>query len=140
MADENDVASIVEFSVDPGEQEAPQPLPPGDYPATIRDATVRLSKNDTKYAEVRFFVSADHYPADFTEGDPEGETLIFRRVSLEDTPRARFGLRRFLEAIGAPSSKHLDVKEWIGAEALVTVTTDTYQGIDRAQIANVQKP
>jgi len=135
----SDVPSVVEFTEDVGQQEAPEPLPPGEYLATIRGAEARTSQRDTKYAAVTFHISPDQYPADFTEGDPDGETIIFRRVPLEDTARARFMLRRFCEAIGATPAKRIDLNEWVGLEAMVTVAHEEYEGMPRATISKVSK-
>jgi hypothetical protein len=129
--------SVIEFSEDVSTQEAPQPLPPGDYPATIKHAEVKTSQRETKYAAVTFHISPDAYPADFTEGDPDGETIIFRRVPMEDTARSRFMLKRFCESIGATPSKRIDVNEWVGLEATVTVQHEEYEGMPRATITRV---
>lgn len=136
---EDALPSVVEFSEDVGDQDAPVPLPVGDYPASIKAVEVKNSQRDTKYAAVTFHISADAFPADFTEGDPDGETIIYRRVPLEDTPRARFALRRFCEAIGATPSKRIDVNEWVGLEAVVTVGNSEYEGMPRAEISKVSK-
>ena len=135
----SEMPSVVEFTEDVGEQEAPQPLPAGDYLAQIKAAEVRTSQRDTKYAAVTFHISPEQYPADFTEGDPDGETIVFRRVPLEDTARSRFMLRRFIESIGATPSKRVDVNEWVGLEAMVTVAHEEYEGMPRATITKVSK-
>jgi hypothetical protein len=135
----SEMPSVVEFTEDVGEQDAPQPLPPGDYLAQIKAAEIRTSQRGTKYAMVTFHVSPEQYPADFTEGDPDGETLMYPRVPMEDTARSRFMLRRFIEAIGATPSKRVDVNEWIGLEAMVTVANEEYEGMMRANITKVSK-
>jgi hypothetical protein len=132
-----DLPSVVVFSVDLGKQEAPEPLPVGDYDAVIRAATVRISQKDTRYAEVMFFISADQYPPDYTEGNPEGTTIAYRRVGLEDHPNARYGCRRFLEAIDAPVGKKINVDDWMGRTARVEVGSDTYEGVTRPVINRV---
>ena len=64
-------------------------------------------------------------------------TLIYRRCGLEDNPQARYGAKRFCEAIGAPLSKKIDVTEWIGMEAALEVDHDTYEGVTRAVVNRV---
>ena len=136
MTDE--VMTIVEFSEDISEAEAPEPLPVGEYPATIRAAEVKLSQRGTKYAAVTFAIAVDEYPADYpAEHAPDGTTVIYRRVGMEDTPAARFGLRRFCEAIGAVPAKKVDVSEWVGLDAVVEIDHDEYEGINRANIVRV---
>lgn len=138
MADDG-LPSVIEFTEDISGAEAPVPLPAGEYPAVIKGAEVRTSQRDTKYAAVTFHISADSYPVDFTEGDPEGEVITFRRVPLEDNPKSRFQLKKFCEAVGSPMSKRIDVNDWLGLEARVVVTHEVYEEIPRATITKVVK-
>jgi len=57
---------------------------------------------------------------------------------MEDNPQARYGTKRFIEAIGAPLSKKIDVTEWIGMVASVDIIHDTFEGITRAVIDRVR--
>jgi hypothetical protein len=86
---------------------------------------------------VQFYISEDAYPADYTEGEPDGMLLTFNRVSLMNTPSGRHRLRKFLEAIGAPAGTKIDLNDWVGRTATVTIAHDTYEGEVRAQIAKV---
>ena len=97
-----------------------------------------MSQRDTRYAAVTFNISSDQYPADYKDGNPDGATLIYRRVSLEDNPQARYGTKKFIESIGAPLGKKVDVSEWIGMDAVVEVGHETYEGVNRAQIQRVR--
>ena len=133
-----DLSSIVEFSVDLNKQEAPEPLPPGAYVGVIRKAEVKESQRGTMYGAVSFHIGSDRFPADFKDGPDDGLTLIYRRVGLEDNPQARYGTKRFIEAIGAPLSKKIDVNEWIGMEAALDVVLDTYEGVTRAVVDRVR--
>jgi len=134
----NDLSSIVEFSIDLKKQEAPEPLPPGAYVGVIRKAEVKESQRGTMYGAVSFHIGSDQFPADFKDGPEDGLTLIYRRVGLEDNPQARYGTKRFIEAIGAPLSKKIDVNEWVGMEAALDVVLDTYEGVTRAVIDRVR--
>ncbi len=138
MADLTPLPSIVTFSVDLSTQQPPEPLPVGEYRGVIRSSTVKNSQKGTRYAETAFHISSDQYPADYKDGNPDGTTLMYRRVSLEDTPNARYGTRRFIEAIGAPLGKKIDVSEWGGREAAVEVIHETYEGVERAVITRVR--
>lgn len=131
------LSSIVEFSVNLKDQEQPEPLPAGKYSGVIRDAEVKESQRGTMYAAVSFHIGADQFPADYKDGSDDGLTIVFRRVGLEDNPQARFGTKRFLEAIGAPLAKKIDVTEWVGMEAALEVGHDTYEGITRPVIERV---
>ena len=134
----DEIGSIVEFSTDLAKQEAPKPLPPSEYNAVIRGAEVKMSQRNTKYAAVTFHISPDQYPADYDEGNPDGTVIVYRRVSLEDNPQARFGTRRFIEAIGAPLGKKIDVSEWVGMECIAEVGTSSFEGVDRPEIQRVR--
>lgn len=138
MADNNNgMPSVIEFEEDIGQAEAPVPLPVGDYTAEIRAAAQKTSAAGNTYGSVQFFIPADQYPADFTEGEPEGMLLTYNRVSLSDTPAGRHRLRKFVEAIGAPAGKKIDLNDWVGRTATVTVQHDTYEGETRAAIGKV---
>ena len=133
-----ELSSIVTFSVDLNKQEAPEPLPPGAYVGVIRKAEVKESQRGTMYGAVAFHIGSDQFPADFKDGPDDGLTLIYRRVGLEDNPQARYGTKRFIEAIGAPLSKKIDVNEWVGMEASLHVGLATYEGVTRAVIDRVR--
>lgn len=133
-----ELSSIVEYADDLSEAEQPNPLPVGEYRGSIRQAVQKISQRDTRYGEIAFFIGADQYPADFTDGNPDGTTIFYRRVSFEENPQARYGARRFCEAIGAPLSKKLDLSEWVGMEAQVDVGHESWEGIDRAVIQRVR--
>lgn len=143
MADDNEVGSIIEFTESIADQEAPVPLPKGDYPAEIRGAVRKTGATSGKdYAEQLFFIAPEAYPADYeAENAPEGTALYYRRISLVDTPAARHRIRRYCEAIGAPVPKTtLDLNEWIGRTATVTVDHETREGLPSAVITKVTAP
>ena len=133
-----DLSSIVNFSVNLKDVEAPNPLPAGEYTGAIRGAEVKESQRGTIYGAISFFIGAEQYPADFTDGNPDGMTLVYRRVSLEDNPQARYGCKRFVESIGAPLAKSVNVDEWVGMEASLEVVHEQYEGVTRPVIARVR--
>ena len=134
----DELPSVVEFSVDLNDQEAPNPLPAGVYTGVIRKAEVRESQRGTRYGAVSFHIGADQSPVDFPAGPDDGLTIVYRRVGLEDNPQSRFGTKRFIEAIGAPLSKKIDVNEWVGMEAALDVSNETYEGVTRPVIDRVR--
>jgi len=136
MTEIND--SIVNFSSSVTDAEAPPPLPRGRYKAQIRKAIQKVSQNNTKYAEILFFIGPDQYPADFTDGNPEGMSIAYRRVSLEDNPQARWRLKNFCLSIGAEvPTRELDLMSWVNLDADVEVAHEEYEGVNRAVIARV---
>jgi len=133
----DELDSIVEFSVNLKDQDQPDPLPVGKYSGVIRGAEVKMSQRDTKYAAVSFHISPEQFPADWEDGNPDGQVLVYRRVGLEDNANSRFGTKRFIESIGAPLSKKIDVNEWVGLEAELEVAHTTWEGTTRAEITRV---
>ena len=133
----NKQMSIIEYSEDLSKAEAPVPLPASTYPAQIRSVEVKVSQKGNRYVNVTFVVSPDDYPADYTEGDLDGTLLSFGRLSPDETARARYGMKKFCDAIGAKYSKHVDLNDWIGLSAMVEVTNDEYVGETRANIKRV---
>lgn len=134
---DTNIPSIITFSEDISEQEAPEPLPVGEYRLVIAAVEPKESKKKgTAYAEVTFLVSADQFPVDF-EGNENGELIVYRRASLEDNPRSRFLLRHFLESIGAPMAKNIDLTDWLGLECMGTITHEIYEGVTKHVIDRV---
>lgn len=133
----SEATSIMEFSEDISTAEAPPPIPAGDYPASIVKAEIKESAKGNKYLALMFKIDPDNYPADFIEGNLDGEQLSYNRVQMSDTPRGRYQLRKFLESIGAPMSRVLDPNELMGLTATVGVKHGTWEGEVRAEIGKV---
>ena len=139
MSDTEELGSIVEFSEDVADQEAPVPLPASEYEATIKGVEAKVSTTSgKKYAAVQFYIGTDQYPADYpVENNPDGVLITYRMVPLEDTPQSRFRLKRFMEAIGAKPGKRIDISEWVGLTAKVGTSVDEYEGVPRENISKV---
>jgi hypothetical protein len=137
-----DQASILSFSEDIASAEPPVPLPVGQYPAEIRGAERKTSgTSGNEYVRVQFFIAPEQYPADFTDGNPDGMVLDYNRVPTQDNPSARHRMRKFCEAIGyAPKGGNVDLNEWVGKTATVDIVHDTFEGETRAQIKRVIQP
>lgn len=127
--------SIYTFSEDINNAEAPKPLPQGSYRAVIKSAAAHTPKSgsEKKSAKVQFFIDSAQYPADYTDGNPDG-TLLDYYVSMEDNPMSRYILKSFCAAIGAPMSRSIDVSQWIGMEATVKVVHEEYEGVMRHKL------
>lgn len=134
-----ELGTIVEFDDDISDATEPKPIPVGDYIGTITKAGIVQAKSDpTKsYVAVAFFIPPEQYPADFLDGSPEGMTLIYRRLQNDSAPRTKWQWKQFCQAIGAPTSRKMDVAEWVGRSARITVSHEDYEGSPRAQINKV---
>lgn len=138
MVDGNDDVTIAEFSTDIADQEEPPPLPKGEYPAVIREAKVATSQRQTKYANIAFFIDPAHYPPDYEMGNPDGTILMYRRLSLEDQPMARYRLRKFFEALGLPvPGRTVDLTTLASVGCKVKIGHQKFEGSDRAEIQGV---
>jgi len=139
MIDDNEgLPSILSFSEDIADAEAPEPLPVGEYVGQIIATEVRMSQRDTKYVAVTFSIAPDEYPADYDMANaPDGKQVVYRRVSAEDDRQSRFRMRQFCEAIGAAMSKQINPQDWLGLEARLTIEHDEYEGVNRENITRV---
>jgi hypothetical protein len=118
--DNNGMPSVFEYDEDVGEAKAPKPLPKAKYRASIEGVEAKVSeKSGNQYAAVSFKIAPDQYPADFTDGNPDGTIIVYRRITMEKEPRAVYRLRKFLEAIGAPKGKTINLSDWLGREAII---------------------
>lgn len=137
----SDVNSIIEYDEDLSNAEAPVPLPEGDYAAIIRGAVKQMSKGDTpkEYVNITFFIDPDQYPADYTEGDPDGTLLNYGmgRLKTDGSQKSRWGMKKFCENIGVELGRSLDLNEWQGKAAIVTIKHEQYEGVDQARIVKV---
>lgn len=131
-------SSIIEFAEDISAAEAPPPLPISEYSAEIRAAEAKTSAKGNKYGSVTFFIPPEQYPADFTDGDPDGITLIYNRAPAENKgPAGPYRMRKWCESIGAPMGKTVDMNDWIGCTATISVDHEEYEGEKRAVIKRV---
>ena len=131
--------NILEYSSDISSAEAPPPLPVGEYPATIESVEAKTSATTgNDYLSVSFRIASDDFPADF-DGSmyDNGLMLAYNRLVIDDNPRARYAMRKFCEAIGAKTGKQIDPNSFIGLNAKVKITHQSYEGEQRAQIAGL---
>ncbi len=136
---DNDDTSIIEFSEDISTAEAPEPLPERDYPFTISGATRKVSTNTgNPFAQVQLRINEEDYPADFDANNAPGGKTISHIIGLTDDAPSRHRLRKFMEAIGAPMSKRINLAEWVGLTGKATVSHQTYEGVKRERVAKVE--
>lgn len=130
--------TILQFSEDIASAEKPPLLPANEYDAEIRGAEVKESAKGNKYVAVTLVISPDNYPVDFDPANaPDGKTLSYNRLSAEDDMRSRYNMRKFCTAIGATMSKEIDLSDWIGLTAKVSVKHTEFEGESREEIGKV---
>lgn len=138
MAD-NSMGSILEFSSNLKDAEAPKALPAGDYPAEITGAEYGVSQNSgNPRVDITFRIKPEDYPADYEDADqfPDGKSVHFY-LTAKDDKVSRFRIRKFCESIGAKLGAKVDVNDWIGKSAMVTLIPDEFEGVDRERMTKV---
>lgn len=136
----SDLGSILEFSEDISDAEAPKALAGGDYLAKIVSAENGTSATSGKSrADVTFRISPEDFPADFEDAEEFQDGLdVHFYPSTEDTKVSRFRLRKFIEAIGGKTGGRIDMNEWIGKQAVITLEVEEFEGIARNRIRKVE--
>lgn len=138
VEDEEEGDSILEYSENIAEAEAPEPLPEREYVATIAKVSRELSeRTGFDYVQPVFHVAEEEYPADFDVSNAPGGKDIRHVVGTADDPPSRYRMRKFCEAIGAPMGRRINYNGWIGLQARITIKHDTYEGVKREKIGKV---
>jgi len=133
--------SILTFSQDITNAEAPPPLPVGPYHAEIIGAQRRTSATSGKdYAQIMMRINAEYYPADYTDGDPDGTVLSYNRMQMEDNGANRHRWRLFLEKCGGPLGRSIDLNALIGLTCMVDIGHQEYEGEQRPTILRILAP
>lgn len=137
---EHEMGSIIEYTDDLSDAQAPTSLPASDYPGEITQVEVALSKSSGKpRAAVTFKIAPEDFPADYEDADAfEDGKLVTTYISCADDKASRWRMRRFCESIGAPLGNNLDTNSWIGRKALLAIEPDEYEGVQRERIRKVE--
>jgi len=132
--------SIMDFGQDLNTQEAPPLLPQGPYPAEIIGAEERNGKIGP-YLNIVFRIHSESYPADFTDGDPDGTDVYYMRLQSDWTkPGNRFRMKTFLQRVGAPLSAQYDLNDLIGRTATIEIGHWDAQDETRLQVNRILAP
>ena len=136
-----EMPSVIEFSDDVSTAEAPPALPAGEYVAEVRKAEQKTSNTSgNRYAAVTFHIPPEQFPADYDASSfPDGKTLTYNMVPLEDNPSSRFRLRKFIEAIGGKGGKSVDLNDWVGLDAVLEIQPGEWEGVPREEIKRVKE-
>jgi hypothetical protein len=133
--------SILTFSEDITNAPPPPLLPVGPYPAEIIGAMKKNAPTTGRdYAQITFRINAESYPADYTDGDPDGLILYYNFLQLADTPQNRHRWRVFLERCGGPMGRNIDLNALIGLTATIEISHSEWNEEMRAQITRVLAP
>lgn len=133
--------SIMQFSQDIADAEAPPPFPAGTYKAECVASSYRVSPNGTLQLNNQWRIPVEQYPADYQDGDPDGTTLYGRGIRATDDQQGRFNMKKAMQRMGGPTGHTVDANSLIGLWANVEVTHyTTNEGETRAQVNRLLDP
>lgn len=133
------MSSLIEFSQNIADAEAPPPLPPGEYEAVCVGAVPGISKSSgNPTLPLQYKVAKDQFPADFDAGGNDELSFTFNRLTTRDTAQDRFRMKNVCLAHGVAMSNKIDPNDFIGCKVkLKIVTGKDLEGNDRADIQSI---
>lgn len=139
--DDEEVTSILEYSLNIEEQERPPVLPVGEYRAEVTGVELKHGRDSGRpYLNIKMTISPDNQPADFVEalGTQAPTSVFYMLFGCEDTPQSRFSMKNFCKAIGAPMSNRIDVKSFLNQECKVQIEHQKdLEGNDQPRVRRV---
>jgi hypothetical protein len=94
--------SILELDMNLEDYADYEPLPPGNYPAEIRSAEMRISDKGNEYYYVGLVIHPDDFPADYDVANaPEGANLVHARLQkpTADNRRSITAIKNWYKAL-----------------------------------------
>lgn len=131
--------SLITFSQNIADAEAPPPLPPGEYGAVCVGAVPGLSKSSgNPVLPLTYKVGKDQFPADFDAGDVDELTFVYNRLTTRDTAQDRFRMKNICLAHGVAMSNNIDANDFVGKSVRLVIETGTdLEGNPRAEIKKI---
>lgn len=138
-----DLGSVYEFQSNIADATEPVPLPVGEYKASVKVVELAKSKaSGQPMAVFNYLVSPDQYPADYTDGNADGELLRWYLPLVDahgnETPRTRWRIKKAMEAHGLAPSSRFVCTDFIGAEVTLVVQNEDFQGSPQARVTGVK--
>lgn len=132
------MSSLIQFSQNIADAEAPPQLPAGTYPAICVSAVPGISKSSgNPTLPLQFKVNKADFPPDF-ETDADEVTLIYNRLTTRDTQQDRFRMRKICETFGVAMSNAIDPNEFVMKQVrLEVVQRPDLEGNPRAEIDKI---
>lgn len=131
--------SLIQFSQNIQDAEAPQPLPAGEYEGVCVGAVPGISKSSgNPTLPLQFKVTADQFPADFDAGGNDELNFTYNRLTTRDTAQDRFRMKNICTALGVPMSNVIDPNDFVGKRCkLQIVVKPDLEGNLRAEIDRI---
>lgn len=134
---DTELKTVVEYSVDLNNAEAPPALPKGQYPFEIRTAEVAQGPKGDWY-KLGLYFAPEVYPVDVAADLPaDGMIVPGPYVSAADTVKDRFKVRKLLEALGLKLSNKVDVNNFIGATGTAETTVEMFEGVPQTRVVKI---
>lgn len=131
MASKND-STILELEFNLEDMDDFEPLPDGEYPATVTLAEMRTSDKGNDYYYMSFQIHPDNFPADYSrENAPDGLSLVYARVQKPDPKNRRSitGVKNLYRALGIPlKTSTINPGEWEGKQAKLRLKKQDWNG------------
>jgi hypothetical protein len=129
---EEQLGSVYTMDRSLADAERPKPLPIGEYRGEVRGAELKTSSKGKPMLVIQYFIDPSQFPADYTDGNPDGETLsVFQ--SLVQTPRNRYLLKQFCLMHGVAPSNQIDTTAFIAQNVILAVSHEEYEGMEQAR-------
>lgn len=117
---------VLEFGMDLAKVEKPEPLPAGEYSATIMDVELRTSKNEenpTQYLAVTMSIDPSQFPPDYKAPSDAPVKVTYNRLRYASDQHAMWNIAEFQRAIGINvKGNTVSPDDWIGSPARVKIT------------------
>lgn len=137
--DTDNTNMILSYDDDISTAERPDPLPEGEYEGVLDKATLETSaRTGNKYVLAIFKIPTEQFPADYDIGLAPNGVSLRHMVMYSQSPRDKFAMRKFCEAIGAPTGTKINLGEWQGLSAKLTIAHEEYEGEKNARIKKVE--
>lgn len=131
--------SLIQFSQNIADAEAPPPLPAGEYEGVCVGAVPGLSKSSgNPMLPLTYKIAADQFPADFDAGGADELTFVYNRLTTRDTAQDRFRMKNICLAHGVAMSNNIDANDFVGKRVKLVITIGKdLEGNDRSEIGKI---
>lgn len=131
--------SLIQFSQNIADAEAPAPLPAGEYEGVCVSAVPGISKSSgNPMLPLGYKVTADQFPADFDAGGVDELSFTYNRLTTRDTAQDRFRMKNICLAHGVAMSNNIDANDFIGKRVKLVIGIEKdLEGNDRAAITKI---
>jgi len=131
--------SLLSFSTNIADAEAPPQLPVGEYKCICTAAVDKMAASTgNPMLTLTLQVPRSEFPADFDPGEGVEEQTFTLNVVSRDIPADRWRMKNTCKAFGAPMSSTIDPNDFVGKEARAVIRIGRdLEGNPRSEVAKV---